>query len=112
METIGDPGEEAQVRGKQLCKFFLYFYQTQKVKCIIHVWTEAVSQQAAIPENILYLYICICFALVSLNSSDSLISGCCSLQGFVIELLLTLESGIDTLADTVKNYDLLSALAQ
>lgn len=33
-------------------------------------------------------------------------------QGFVIELLLTLESGIDTLADTVKNYDLLSALAQ
>uniref|UniRef100_A0A3Q3W8K9 Uncharacterized protein n=1 Tax=Mola mola TaxID=94237 RepID=A0A3Q3W8K9_MOLML len=33
-------------------------------------------------------------------------------QGFVIELLLTLESGIDTLADTMKNYDLLSALAQ
>uniref|UniRef100_A0A6Q2YT60 Furry homolog, like n=1 Tax=Esox lucius TaxID=8010 RepID=A0A6Q2YT60_ESOLU len=33
-------------------------------------------------------------------------------QGFVIELLLTLESGIDTLADTVKNYDLLIALAQ
>ncbi|XP_063321968.1 protein furry homolog-like isoform X5 [Pelmatolapia mariae] len=33
-------------------------------------------------------------------------------QGFVIELLLTLESGIDTLADTVKNYDLLTALAQ
>ncbi|XP_056895276.1 protein furry homolog-like isoform X4 [Takifugu flavidus] len=33
-------------------------------------------------------------------------------QGFVIELLLTLESGIDTLADAVKNYDLLSALAQ
>ncbi|XP_023860042.1 protein furry homolog-like isoform X4 [Salvelinus sp. IW2-2015] len=32
-------------------------------------------------------------------------------QGFVIELLLTLESGIDTLADTVKNYDLLTALA-
>uniref|UniRef100_H2UL19 Furry homolog, like n=1 Tax=Takifugu rubripes TaxID=31033 RepID=H2UL19_TAKRU len=28
-------------------------------------------------------------------------------QGFVIELLLTLESGIDTLADAVKNYDLL-----
>lgn len=35
-----------------------------------------------------------------------------SLQGFVIELLLTLESGIDTLADTVKNYDLLTALVQ
>uniref|UniRef100_A0A3B5QJR8 Furry homolog, like n=1 Tax=Xiphophorus maculatus TaxID=8083 RepID=A0A3B5QJR8_XIPMA len=33
-------------------------------------------------------------------------------QGFVIELLLTLESSIDTLADIVKNYDLLSALAQ
>uniref|UniRef100_A0A8D3ARR9 Furry homolog, like n=1 Tax=Scophthalmus maximus TaxID=52904 RepID=A0A8D3ARR9_SCOMX len=33
-------------------------------------------------------------------------------QGFVIELLLTLESGIDTLADTVKNYDLLTAIAQ
>ncbi|XP_013978415.2 protein furry homolog-like isoform X8 [Salmo salar] len=33
-------------------------------------------------------------------------------QGFVIELLLTLESGIDTLADTVKNYDLLTALAK
>ncbi|KAM4575147.1 protein furry homolog-like isoform 2-T2 [Fundulus diaphanus] len=33
-------------------------------------------------------------------------------QGFVIELLLTLESSIDTLADTIKNYDLLSALAQ
>ncbi|XP_041646853.1 protein furry homolog-like isoform X11 [Cheilinus undulatus] len=33
-------------------------------------------------------------------------------QGFVIELLLTLESGIDTLADKVKNYDLLTALAQ
>ncbi|KAJ7986513.1 hypothetical protein DPEC_G00340650 [Dallia pectoralis] len=33
-------------------------------------------------------------------------------QGFVIELLLTLESGIDTLADTVKNYDLFIALAQ
>ncbi|KAK2835881.1 hypothetical protein Q5P01_016365 [Channa striata] len=33
-------------------------------------------------------------------------------QGFVIELLLTLESGIDSLADTVKNYDLLTALAQ
>uniref|UniRef100_A0A667Y8N9 Furry homolog, like n=1 Tax=Myripristis murdjan TaxID=586833 RepID=A0A667Y8N9_9TELE len=33
-------------------------------------------------------------------------------QGFVIELLLTLESGIDTLADTMKNYDLLNALAQ
>uniref|UniRef100_A0A672ZQD1 Furry homolog, like n=1 Tax=Sphaeramia orbicularis TaxID=375764 RepID=A0A672ZQD1_9TELE len=32
-------------------------------------------------------------------------------QGFVIELLLTLESGIDTLADTVKNYDLLTALS-
>ncbi|RXM97998.1 Protein furry homolog-like [Acipenser ruthenus] len=33
-------------------------------------------------------------------------------QGFVIELLLTLESGIDTLAETMKNYDLLSALSQ
>nr|XP_054590835.1 protein furry homolog-like isoform X2 [Nothobranchius furzeri] len=33
-------------------------------------------------------------------------------QGFVIELLLTLESCIDTLADSIKNYDLLSALAQ
>uniref|UniRef100_A0A3B4B005 Uncharacterized protein n=1 Tax=Periophthalmus magnuspinnatus TaxID=409849 RepID=A0A3B4B005_9GOBI len=31
-------------------------------------------------------------------------------QGFVIELLLTLEAGIDTLADTLKNYDLLTAL--
>ncbi|XP_014830698.1 PREDICTED: protein furry homolog-like isoform X6 [Poecilia mexicana] len=33
-------------------------------------------------------------------------------QGFVIELLLTLESSIDTLADIIKNYNLLSALAQ
>uniref|UniRef100_A0A8C5NAA8 Furry homolog, like n=1 Tax=Gouania willdenowi TaxID=441366 RepID=A0A8C5NAA8_GOUWI len=33
-------------------------------------------------------------------------------QGFVIELLLTLESGIDTLADSLKDYDLLAALAQ
>uniref|UniRef100_A0A4W3IH47 Furry homolog, like n=1 Tax=Callorhinchus milii TaxID=7868 RepID=A0A4W3IH47_CALMI len=33
-------------------------------------------------------------------------------QGFVIELLLTLESAIDTLADTMKHYDLLSALSQ
>ncbi|XP_014830699.1 PREDICTED: protein furry homolog-like isoform X7 [Poecilia mexicana] len=32
-------------------------------------------------------------------------------QGFVIELLLTLESSIDTLADIIKNYNLLSALA-
>ncbi|XP_074132971.1 protein furry homolog-like isoform X3 [Sminthopsis crassicaudata] len=33
-------------------------------------------------------------------------------QGFVIELLLTLESSIDTLAETMKHYDLLSALSQ
>ncbi|KAB1282902.1 Protein furry homolog-like, partial [Camelus dromedarius] len=33
-------------------------------------------------------------------------------QGFVIELLLTLESAIDTLAETMKHYDLLSALSQ
>ncbi|XP_066533696.1 protein furry homolog-like isoform X2 [Hoplias malabaricus] len=33
-------------------------------------------------------------------------------QGFVIELLLTLEAGIDTLADNMKNYDLLTALSQ
>ncbi|KAM3939588.1 protein furry homolog-like isoform 2-T2 [Leptodactylus fuscus] len=33
-------------------------------------------------------------------------------QGFVIELLLTLESAIDTLSETMKHYDLLSALAQ
>ncbi|XP_021568498.1 protein furry homolog-like isoform X2 [Carlito syrichta] len=33
-------------------------------------------------------------------------------QGFVIELLLTLESAIDTLAETMKHHDLLSALAQ
>ncbi|NXN64985.1 FRYL protein, partial [Himantopus himantopus] len=33
-------------------------------------------------------------------------------QGFVIELLLTLESAIDTLAETLKHYDLLSALSQ
>ncbi|KAJ8377114.1 hypothetical protein SKAU_G00076940 [Synaphobranchus kaupii] len=33
-------------------------------------------------------------------------------QGFVIELLLTLESGIDTLADSMKSYDLLTALSQ
>ncbi|XP_054846339.1 protein furry homolog-like isoform X4 [Eublepharis macularius] len=32
-------------------------------------------------------------------------------QGFVIELLLTLESAIDTLADTMKHYDLLTALS-
>ncbi|XP_052391588.1 protein furry homolog-like isoform X2 [Carassius gibelio] len=32
-------------------------------------------------------------------------------QGFVIELLLTLEAGIDTLAETMKNYDLLTALS-
>lgn len=44
--------------------------------------------------------------------SGRLTSPVFSPQGFVIELLLTLESGIDTLADTVKNYDLLSALAQ
>ncbi|TRY82982.1 hypothetical protein DNTS_026632 [Danionella cerebrum] len=33
-------------------------------------------------------------------------------QGFVIELLLTLESGIDTLAESIKNYDLLTAISQ
>ncbi|XP_076873674.1 protein furry homolog-like isoform X3 [Brachyhypopomus gauderio] len=33
-------------------------------------------------------------------------------QGFVIELLLTLEAGIDTLADSMKNYDLLTVLSQ
>uniref|UniRef100_A0A671LRK8 Protein furry homolog-like n=1 Tax=Sinocyclocheilus anshuiensis TaxID=1608454 RepID=A0A671LRK8_9TELE len=33
-------------------------------------------------------------------------------QGFVIELLLTLEAGIDTLAETMKSYDLLTALSQ
>ncbi|XP_053314411.1 protein furry homolog-like [Spea bombifrons] len=33
-------------------------------------------------------------------------------QGFVIELLLTLESAIDTLSETMKHYDLLSALTQ
>ncbi|NXT76465.1 FRYL protein, partial [Zapornia atra] len=33
-------------------------------------------------------------------------------QGFVIELLLTLESAIDTLAETMKHYDLLSVLSQ
>ncbi|XP_044536822.1 protein furry homolog-like [Gracilinanus agilis] len=33
-------------------------------------------------------------------------------QGFVIELLLTLESSIDTLAETMKHYDLLCALSQ
>uniref|UniRef100_A0A670IY08 FRY like transcription coactivator n=1 Tax=Podarcis muralis TaxID=64176 RepID=A0A670IY08_PODMU len=32
-------------------------------------------------------------------------------QGFVIELLLTLESAVDTLADTMKHYDLLAALS-
>ncbi|NXP43405.1 FRYL protein, partial [Heliornis fulica] len=32
-------------------------------------------------------------------------------QGFVIELLLTLESAIDTLAETMKHYDLLSVLS-
>ncbi|XP_073464568.1 protein furry homolog-like isoform X2 [Aquarana catesbeiana] len=32
-------------------------------------------------------------------------------QGFVIELLLTLESAIDTLSETMKHYDLLTALA-
>uniref|UniRef100_A0A8D2LU91 FRY like transcription coactivator n=1 Tax=Varanus komodoensis TaxID=61221 RepID=A0A8D2LU91_VARKO len=32
-------------------------------------------------------------------------------QGFVIELLLTLESSVDTLADTMKHYDLLTALS-
>ncbi|XP_061439277.1 protein furry homolog-like isoform X3 [Rhineura floridana] len=32
-------------------------------------------------------------------------------QGFVIELLLTLESAVDTLADTVKHYDLLTTLS-
>ncbi|XP_062837679.1 protein furry homolog-like isoform X6 [Anolis carolinensis] len=32
-------------------------------------------------------------------------------QGFVIELLLTLESAADTLADTMKHYDLLTALS-
>ncbi|CAJ0965016.1 unnamed protein product, partial [Ranitomeya imitator] len=33
-------------------------------------------------------------------------------QGFVIELLLTLESAIDTLSESMKHYDLLSVLAQ
>ncbi|XP_075422865.1 protein furry homolog-like isoform X3 [Ascaphus truei] len=33
-------------------------------------------------------------------------------QGFVIELLLTLESAIDTLSESMKHYDLLAALAQ
>ncbi|XP_039769737.1 protein furry homolog-like isoform X3 [Ornithorhynchus anatinus] len=33
-------------------------------------------------------------------------------QGFVIELLLTLESAVDTLAETLKHHDLLSALSQ
>nr|XP_033801710.1 protein furry homolog-like isoform X6 [Geotrypetes seraphini] len=33
-------------------------------------------------------------------------------QGFVIELLLTLESAIDTLAETLKHYDFLSSLSQ
>uniref|UniRef100_A0A8C8VPM7 FRY like transcription coactivator n=1 Tax=Pelusios castaneus TaxID=367368 RepID=A0A8C8VPM7_9SAUR len=33
-------------------------------------------------------------------------------QGFVVELLLTLESAIDTLAETMKHYDLISALSQ
>ncbi|XP_064419085.1 protein furry homolog-like isoform X3 [Latimeria chalumnae] len=33
-------------------------------------------------------------------------------QGFVIELLLTLESAVDTLAEAIKHYDLLSALSQ
>nr|XP_044986313.1 protein furry homolog-like isoform X3 [Jaculus jaculus] len=33
-------------------------------------------------------------------------------QGFVIELLLTLESAVDTLAETMKHYDLISALSQ
>uniref|UniRef100_A0A8C3TD11 FRY like transcription coactivator n=1 Tax=Chelydra serpentina TaxID=8475 RepID=A0A8C3TD11_CHESE len=33
-------------------------------------------------------------------------------QGFVVELLLTLESAIDTLAETMKLYDLISALSQ
>lgn len=91
--------------------FVLYFKQTQKVECVIHGWTEAVSLQSAFSEIIQYIphY----FVLVSINSSDSLISGSgCTFQGFVIELLLTLESGIDTLADAVKNYDLLSALAR
>ncbi|KAL4635429.1 hypothetical protein GN956_G14687 [Arapaima gigas] len=32
-------------------------------------------------------------------------------QGFVIELLLTLEAGIDILADTMKSYDFLSVLS-
>lgn len=30
----------------------------------------------------------------------------------MIELLLTLESAVDTLAETMKHYDLLSALSQ
>ncbi|OCT96825.1 hypothetical protein XELAEV_18009040mg [Xenopus laevis] len=33
-------------------------------------------------------------------------------QGFVIELLLTLESAIDTLSETMKHYDLLAVLSQ
>ncbi|XP_069487793.1 protein furry homolog-like isoform X2 [Ambystoma mexicanum] len=33
-------------------------------------------------------------------------------QGFVVELLLTLESAIDTLAETAKHFDLLSALSR
>uniref|UniRef100_A0A8C9SBB5 Furry homolog, like n=1 Tax=Scleropages formosus TaxID=113540 RepID=A0A8C9SBB5_SCLFO len=33
-------------------------------------------------------------------------------QGFVIELLLTLEASIDILADTMKSYDFLSVLSQ
>ncbi|KTG43896.1 hypothetical protein cypCar_00020228 [Cyprinus carpio] len=42
----------------------------------------------------------------------STLSDVLSRLGFVIELLLTLEAGIDTLAETMKNYDLLTALSQ
>ncbi|CAB1324141.1 unnamed protein product [Coregonus sp. 'balchen'] len=81
VETVGDPGEEAQ-RVSQ-------FEQALRSRGISHsdlgsVWISSpIRKQQPL-----------------------------GTAGFVIELLLTLESGIDTLADTVKNYDLLTALAK
>ncbi|KAK1345946.1 hypothetical protein QTO34_008411 [Cnephaeus nilssonii] len=74
VETVGDPGEEAQT-----------VKQT-------HVSRAAAANLSDLTDHRL--------ATAALEC------------GFVIELLLTLESAIDTLAETMKHYDLLSALSQ
>ncbi|ETE70255.1 Protein furry-like-like protein, partial [Ophiophagus hannah] len=57
------------------------------LKHVVSVFKQ--SSSASPPRTVAYLYV----------------------RGFVIELLLTLESAVDTLADTMKHYDLLTALS-